>query len=131
MNVRRLAVAGGAALILGSGFASPAAAEPVTTAAVSGTFYVYQHDDARGGWATFTANDRNFATNYWNTGGTVDNGTSSVRNHTNRHATLYQHAAPRAGANCGGDTYHSNANSVDNDLSNNGFDNKASCIVFV
>jgi len=93
----------------------------------AGAFHVYEHDDFNGSSATFTATDRNLSNNSWRgePGRILNNNISSVKNRTNRDIVLYN-----TSRSCAGDAYLSRKNSVDKDLTNNGFDNKASCIQF-
>ncbi|MGW3013090.1 hypothetical protein ACWC9R_30340 [Streptomyces sp. NPDC001219] len=92
-------------------------------------FYLFKDDDRRGGYAYVRGSDRDLRNNRWlsgpHKGRTIDNGTSSVNNTTSHFVVLSDHPG-----SCVGPHYYSNAHSSDNDLSNNGFDNKASCVTF-
>ncbi|MEU8686353.1 hypothetical protein [Streptomyces sp. NPDC048611] len=92
-------------------------------------FYFFKDDDRHGGYAYVTGSDRDLRNNRWlsgpHKGRTIDNGTSSVNNTTSHFVVLSDHPG-----SCVGPHYYSNAHSSDNDLSNNGFDNKASCVTF-
>lgn len=58
--------------------------------------------------------------------GFVTNGASSMKNSTSHVVKLYD------SSNCGGDQgYEAKKHSVDTEFSNNGFDNKASYVVFI
>ena len=95
-------------------------------------FMVYQHDDFKGGYDGFKATDRNLANNRWlDATGSPNNGISSVNNNTNYHVYMYADAAKVGSNKCTGGRYISAPNSEDRDLTNNGFDNRAGCIVFV
>lgn len=120
------AVALGFASVLAAG---PAVASAGTAASESqaGTFYVYEHDDFTGSSAKFTSSDSDLSNNSWQgePGRILNNNISSVKNQTDRDIVLYDSAG-----NCAGDAYLSRKHSEDKDLTNNGFDNKASCIQF-
>lgn len=127
---RRLAVmvgsvALGFAGVLGAGL-SAAAAETADMGARSGIFYVYEHDDFKGGSAWFTADDYDLTDNTWEGEGGrfLNDNISSVINNTDRDIVM------RAHSGCGGDAYLSKKYSEDKDLTNNRFDNVASCIQF-
>ncbi|MFC9682422.1 peptidase inhibitor family I36 protein [Streptomyces sp. NPDC056948] len=99
------------------------------TAADSGTqatyLWLFQHDDFGGSSKNFSGDDRDLSDTFWNgTTSPVNNGASSMKNQTSRDVALYQNVG------CSGDNYFARANSVDADFSNNGFDNKASCVDF-
>lgn len=105
---------------------SAASAETADMSAQSGVFYVYEHDDFNGSSARFTSSDTDLRNNSWQgePGRILNNNISSVKNQTDRDIVLYDNVG------CTGDAYLSRKHSEDKDLTNNGFDNKASCIKF-
>jgi hypothetical protein len=119
----------GAAVALAIGgvlLAAPtASAEP--SAVLAGTFYLYEHDDYNGGVAGFTGSDSDLSNNSWagGPGRIVNNNASSMKNNSDRDVVLYD-----VRGSCTGDAYLARKHSVDSDLTNNGFDNKASCVRF-
>lgn len=119
------AVVLGFAGMLGVG-PSAVAAEAVDMGIQSGSFFVYEHDDLKGGSAVFTATNRDLSGKTWDgePGRFLNDNISSVKNQTDRDVLLYDNSG------CTGDVYLSRKNSEDKDLSNNGLDNKASCIQF-
>ncbi|MFJ8631061.1 peptidase inhibitor family I36 protein [Streptomyces sp. NPDC093568] len=123
---RRIAAAIGSAVLIGAtsiGFAQSATAAEVGTQV--SYFWLFQHDDYAGSSKNFTGDDRDLSNTFWNgTSSKVDNGASSMKNHTSRDVALFQNVG------CSGDNYIALANSVDADFSNNEFDNKASCVDF-
>lgn len=117
--------------LLGSGLPA-AAAGPADIGAQVDYFYIYEHDDQGGGYARFSGNDYNLNNNYWTGGGggrVVNNNASSMDNNTSRDVVMYN-VSSNTGS-CSGRTYNALPNSEDDDLTNNGFDNLASCIKFV
>ncbi|UNO39399.1 peptidase inhibitor family I36 protein [Streptomyces sp. MST-110588] len=113
--------------LLGTAPNAGAGTPPAEDGVRAGTFYLYQHDDYKGYSYDYRGSDSNFTNNYWNhdsSKGSINDGTSSVQNHTDRNVVLWQNAGYT------GDNYFSKKNSVDRDLSNNHFDNKASSIQF-
>ncbi|MFF3543832.1 hypothetical protein ACFYXD_18565 [Streptomyces platensis] len=104
-------------------------AAPAEVGIAAAKFYFFKDDDRHGGYAYVTGSDRDLRNNRWlsgpHKGRTIDNGTSSVNNTTSHFVVLSDHPG-----SCVGPHYYSNAHSSDNDLSNNGFDNKASCVTF-
>ena len=93
----------------------------------SGTFYVYENDDFKGGSGTFTGSDKNLTNDNWENGRpgrTINDNISSVKNQTNRDIILYEHKG------YSGDPYLSRNHTEDKNLTNNGFDNKGSSIQF-
>jgi hypothetical protein len=108
------------------GLASTASADGAGTQARY-YFKVYQHDDYNGRQASFSGTDRELNNKYWSGTTTVmNNGASSVRNDTRYNVGMWD-----KGGSCTGASYTAKKLSVDSDLSNNGFDNKASCVVFL
>ncbi|UKY48076.1 hypothetical protein [Streptomyces inhibens] len=127
--------------LLGLGTATAGAAPSTSSAPAvasaefgvqAGKFYVYKDDNFKNGYYPFARSDGNVANNKWIGGDharrTINNGTSSVKNDTDRWADLYADADD--GHGCGGAKYSSRPHSKDSDLTNNGFDNKASCVRF-
>ncbi|WP_414504046.1 hypothetical protein [Streptomyces sp. NEAU-L66] len=104
-------------------------AAPAEVGINAAKFYFFKDDNRHGGYAYVTGSDRDLRNNRWlsgpHKGRTINNGTSSVNNTTSHFVVLSDHAG-----SCVGPHYYSNAHSSDNDLSNNGFDNKASCVTF-
>ncbi|MFB7495338.1 peptidase inhibitor family I36 protein [Streptomyces sp. NPDC056161] len=107
------------------------ATAPTASAAEAGTqatyFVLYQHDNYGGNYANFSGSDVELNNKYW--GGTtqvMNNGASSMRNFTSSYVGLWD-----KGTACSGASYTAKPNSVDSDFSNNSFDNKASCVVFL
>ncbi|MCF1595466.1 peptidase inhibitor family I36 protein [Streptomyces muensis] len=116
------------ALSAASVFGMTATAE----AADSGTrayFVIYQHDNYDGMHANFSGTDRNLNNKYWaGTQQIMNNGGSSMRNNTGSYVGMWDKGGT---SSCTGDSYTANPNSVDSDFSNNDFDNKGSCVVFL
>ncbi|MDA2804018.1 peptidase inhibitor family I36 protein [Nocardiopsis suaedae] len=94
--------------------------------AAAADFHVYEHDDFNGRNQEFNGSDRNLANNYFDGGGAMNDHISSMKNHADHGISMYQHG----GSSCGGITYYARADSEDRDLTNNDFDNRASCIIF-
>lgn len=123
---------GVATLCLGGALAAPAATAATShhtsasqTSLAAAKLYVYRNDDFSGGYYGFAKNDSNFKNNIWTgAANSVNDGASSMKNQTSRAAVLY------ADAGYAGRTYYAKAHSVDADLTNNGFDNKASSLKF-
>lgn len=117
-GMKHLSVAAVSAMLLVFGSGGPA---------VAGDFTVYQHDDFGGCFYSFHGTDRDWSNNeinYMNClGKNVNNMTSSFQNSMSRDVYLYQYVG------CSGATYHAQPNSEDRDLTNNDFDNKASCLI--
>ncbi|MDN3059812.1 hypothetical protein PH213_35885 [Streptomyces sp. SRF1] len=78
---------------------------------------MYQHDNYKGGWAYVTHTDKDLRNNYWDRGGKVDNGTSSVKNQTRKYVDLYQNVANAQGQ-CTGAHTTSYPGTNDKNLSN-------------
>lgn len=127
---------GVAALIAGGLFATPAAAAfaaPSSHQASAGhvgqtaaKFTLYRHDDFKGGHCSVTKTDKDLRNNDWiGAKNSCNNGASSMRNNTGHTVVLYDKKG------CHGRTYYAKPHSADSDLTNNGFDNKASCIKFL
>ncbi|QUH01926.1 peptidase inhibitor family I36 protein [Saccharopolyspora erythraea] len=127
MKRRTISLLGMAALTGAAmaGFAPVAAAADDAAEAQAGKFWVYQHDDYKGGWYGFSNTDWTFTNNYWtNAGNSVNDGASSMKNETSREVVMYEHKG------YAGRTYYAKPYSVDSDLTNNGFDNMASSLRF-
>ena len=98
----------------------------------SGTFYVYEHDDFKGGSGSFRGSDRTLTNDSWENGPAgriMNDNISSMRNQTDRDIFLWEHAG------FGGDHYLAKKHSEDKDLTHNSnnppnFDNRASSIQF-
>jgi hypothetical protein len=90
-------------------------------------FCLFEHDNYEGGRAVFGSTDRDLRNNLWSggSGGSVHDGASSMINNTGHRVVLF------ANPGCTGRTYNAAPESSDRDLTNNGFDNKADCVVFV
>jgi Peptidase inhibitor family I36 len=130
---RRFGVAVGAVAI---GFAGvfglgPSAAAETANTSAGGGLYVYEHDNFKGGSAFFRTSDPNLSNNSWRgtPGRIINNNISSMKNTSNHDVVMYDIAASRPGS-CHGRAYLAKAHSEDKDLTNNGFDNRASCIKF-
>ncbi|MCX5201408.1 hypothetical protein OG897_08075 [Streptomyces sp. NBC_00237] len=90
-------------------------------------FYLYQHDNYAGNWASFGGSDVELNNKYWSgTTQVMNNGASSMKNYTNSYVGMWDN-----GGVCTGASYTAKPNSVDTDFSNNNFDNKASCVKFL
>jgi hypothetical protein len=136
---RRFGVMVGAAALGFSGILvagpSAAAAETAHMSSPAGAFYVYEHDDFKGGSALFTATDKNLANDSWvgSPGRIIDNNISSMKNQTDRDIYMYD-GGGSSKTNRFGDRYLARKHSEDKDLTKNtnnpSFDNKASCIMF-
>jgi hypothetical protein len=123
------AIALGTLGIVGPG-SSAIADTSAETAAVE-RFWVFEGDNFHDGAKSYTGNDRNFENDEWdNTSRSVSDGTSSVINNTSHYVTLYANRAPNGQTNCTGGAYVSIPWTQDGDLSNNGFDNRADCVIF-
>ncbi|QYN22316.1 peptidase inhibitor family I36 protein [Amycolatopsis sp. DSM 110486] len=121
-------------LVLGVlvGAGSMLALAPSASAAgtcASGHFCLFEDDDYKGQHIEFAyrAGAIDLSKTAWAGGnGFVTNGASSMKNNTSHVVKLYD------SSNCGGNQgYEAKKNSVDTDFSNNNFDNKASCVLFV
>lgn len=127
------AAMGIAALFAGGVVAAPSAVAATGDSAVASEasakaakLYIYRHDDYRGGYRGFSKNDRDFSNNLWiGAENSCNNGASSMRNRTSRAAVLYD------GRGYTGRTYYAKKHSSDSDLTNNGFDNRASSLRFL
>lgn len=91
-------------------------------------FCLFEHDDFGGGRADFSGADTDLTDNFWSggSGGRVHNGASSMINNTGRFVTVRSDAAT-----CRGDDYSADPESEDANLTNNDFDNEASCVLFI
>ena len=112
------------------GVGPSAVAETVNMASQPGVFYVYEHDDFKGGSAAFTSSDSDLRNNSWygQPGRIIDNNISSMKNQTDREIYLYD------AVGCTGEYYLARKKSEDGDLTKNtnnpSFDNRTSCIKF-
>ncbi|HWM36492.1 MAG TPA: peptidase inhibitor family I36 protein [Streptomyces sp.] len=126
------AAVGIAALCVGGVLAAPAATAATNDGAVASDasaaaakLYVYRHDSYKGGYYGFAKSDRDFRNNTWTgAANSVHNGASSMKNKTSRAAVMYD------GPGYTGRTYYAKPRSSDSDLTNNGFDNRASSLKF-
>jgi len=110
--------------------ASAADSAPAAHSAQAGGFHMYQHDNYKGGWAYVTGTDKNLLNNFWDRGGKVDNGTSSVKNQTRKYVDMYQNIRNSAGR-CTGAHTTSYPGTKDPNLSNDAIkDNRLSCVIF-
>ncbi|MFE6225348.1 hypothetical protein [Streptomyces sp. NPDC057854] len=89
-----------ATVALGAGImTAPAATADTATArgtgagysAQAGTFHLYKDSWYEGGWEGLTGSDLNLSNNSWDTGGTVNDETTSVKNMTNKYVDLWRH----------------------------------------
>ncbi|MGP3977315.1 peptidase inhibitor family I36 protein [Streptomyces sp. 8N114] len=128
MKAKRTIVLAASALSLGAssliGFSSTAQAEPQkiqSECVVDTRFCLFEHDDYDGdSWETSTENGcQNLRSPHPN----LDNKASSMANGSNDRVWLYD----KAGCS-GASGYSAKPKSDDEDLTNNGFDNKASSI---
>lgn len=105
-----------------------ATAEPAD-AQIELSIWLYEHDDLDGGGAGFNGDDRNLANNSWigEPGRSVNNNASSMLNNSSRYVILYDTSNATT---CRGLAYTAQPTSEDKDFTNNGFDNKASCVEF-
>lgn len=107
-----------------------AAAEPTDAGVqIDLSIWLYEHDDLGGGAVGFSGDDRNLANNNWigEPGRSPNNNASSMLNDSSRYVILYDTANATT---CRGLAYTAQPTSRDNDFTNNGFDNKASCVEF-
>ncbi|MEV6291111.1 peptidase inhibitor family I36 protein [Streptomyces sp. NPDC004059] len=125
---RKLGVALGALAMCAAGAIMTApAASAAPTGAQASYFVLYEHDDYKGHHANFSGTDRELNNKYWaGTHQVMQNGASSMRNDTGSFVGMWDN-----GSSCTGKSYTAKPHSVDSDFSNNGFDNKASCVVFL
>lgn len=87
-------------------------------------FCLFEDDDFGGGIAIFYDDDRDLRNRNWEgTNRPVHNGASSMINNTGRYVTLQSNAQ-----SCDGDRYTARPESEDRDLTDNEFDNEASCV---
>ncbi|MGR3935878.1 peptidase inhibitor family I36 protein [Streptomyces sp. BRA346] len=111
--------------------ASAADSAPAARSAQAGGFHMYQHDNYKGGWAHVTRTDKNLLDNYWDRGGKVDNGTSSVKNQTRKYVDMYQNGTASPRGRCTGASTTSYPGTSDRNLSNDAIkDNRLSCVIF-
>jgi hypothetical protein len=103
--------------------ASPAA-QADNPACPANRFCLFEHDSFGGGRAVFAGDDSDLRNNFWEgTSRPVHNGASSMINNRGGSVSLRSNAST-----CSGDSYTANAESEDRDLTNNSFDNEASCV---
>ncbi len=96
-------------------------------AAWAGNFYLYQHENYGGYGATFYGTDVELNNKYWNgTTRIMNNQASSMINQSSRAVGMWD-----IGGSCTGASYVAKANSVDTSFANNGFNDKASCVIFL
>jgi hypothetical protein len=128
VRTRRCLVTLGAAsaLVVGgmTGFAPAAQAD--TSGCPANRFCLFEHDDFEGGREVFKRTDVDLRNNYWNgTTNTVSDNASSMINNTGHKVTLWD------GHGCGGyNNYVAKAESDDTDFTNNGNDNRITCVEF-
>ncbi|ADH66743.1 MULTISPECIES: peptidase inhibitor family I36 protein [Nocardiopsis] len=107
------------------GTASTASAASIPAVEAQATYiYLYEHDDYAGGSFRTSGHVYNLQGRCWSGSGCrdVNDNASSMKNRKPNDASFYAHA------NGEGPSYYAQANSVDSDLTNNGFDNRISSI---
>ncbi|MFJ9468574.1 peptidase inhibitor family I36 protein [Streptomyces caniferus] len=87
------------------------------------SFCLFEHDNYLGGRAVFHKTTRHLGNHKFDNGVTVGDNASSMINNMGVAVGLYQDG------DCTGKHYNARRESTDPDFSNNGFDNKASCLV--
>ncbi|WP_187413047.1 peptidase inhibitor family I36 protein [Streptomyces sp. WAC01526] len=88
-------------------------------------FTLYRHDNYKGGHCSLKKSDKDLRNNDWiGAKNACNNGASSMKNKTGHAVVLYDKKGYH------GRTYYAKAHSSDSDLTNNGFDNKASAVRF-
>ena len=125
---RKLAASLGVLAISAATVFGVASSASATESGLQASYFVlYQHDDYKGMHANFSGSDRELNNKYWaGTHQVMQNGASSMRNNTGSYVGMWD-----LGSACSGKSYTAKPHSVDSDFSNNGFDNKASCVVFL
>jgi hypothetical protein len=99
----------------------------VAPAAWAGNFYLYQNTGFGGHQATFAGSDYELNNKYWDgTTSIMQNGASSMINNRNGSVGMWD-----IGSSCTGANYVAKALSNDSTFSNNGFNDKASCVIFL
>ncbi|NBE96893.1 MULTISPECIES: peptidase inhibitor family I36 protein [unclassified Nonomuraea] len=98
------------------------------SSSAGGYFYLYEHDNYKGGYARFKTGDGDLRNNRWiGTNRSVNNGASSMKNQTRYYVHLGETGAASSG-------YAARPYSVDSDLTKNSgkpsYDNRASSIAF-
>lgn len=112
---------------LAGGLVAVLASLAVVPAAWAGNFYFYQNTGFGGYRATFTGSDVELNNKYWDgTSLLAQNGASSMINQSSRAVGMWD-----IGGSCTGVNYVAKALSSDTTFGNNGFDNKASCVIFL
>ncbi len=117
---KSLGVAGGLAAILAS-------CALVFAPSAMASFVLYQSTNLNGYHATFNSSDAELNNRYWDGQTTLaQNGGSSMNNNTGSYVGMWD-----IGGSCTGISYTAAPNSHDLTFSNNNFDNKASCVLFL
>jgi hypothetical protein len=99
----------------------------VVPAAWAGNFYLYEDNGFEGHRATFEHSDAELSNRYWDgTNIIMQNKASSMINHRSSPVGLWN-----IGTSCTGDNYIAQADSHDGSLGSNGFNDEASCVVFL
>ncbi|MER6218978.1 peptidase inhibitor family I36 protein [Streptomyces sp. 900105755] len=127
--IRKLGVAVGVLALAAGGALGMAANASAAESGVQATYFVLYEDDNYGGrHANFSGSDIELNNKYWagDTSAFAQNGGSSMENNTGSYVGLWD-----IGTSCTGASYTAKPNSKDADFSNNGFDNKASCVKFL
>lgn len=115
---RSLRITGGLVAILVSLAVAPSA---------WASFILYENSNFGGNRATFNGGDRELNNNYWDGTHTImQNKASSMRNITSYSVGMWD-----IGSSCIGTNYVAHPNSEDSTFSNNGFNDKASCVIFL
>lgn len=122
MKRKFVLAAGAASLGFVALFGFSPAAQADNGACPKNRFCLFQHDNFEGGRAVFNKTTRDLGNHKFNNGVRVGDNASSVINNKGRSVALYEHDK------CTGKHYNSRKKSSDRDLSNNGMDNKASCL---
>ncbi|MGP4103450.1 peptidase inhibitor family I36 protein [Nonomuraea sp. KM90] len=117
----------GAATLFGPSASASATSEQVGMQAAY--FWLFEHDNKQGGVIGFTGDDKDLANNDWwgEPGRSAEYNASSMDNDTARSVLLWVNG----GTSCSGRVYLAVPNSEDRDLTNNNFDNLASCVDFL
>lgn len=136
---RTLAATAGAAALIGAAVIIAPAANATTSttsttsqtsvshsskvATTAGNFRIFRHDNYKGGYCAFTKDAYDLRDYLWTgASNSCNDGASSMKNTLSKEVVMYQNYGYT------GRTYLAKANSVDADLTNNGFDNMASSI---
>jgi hypothetical protein len=99
----------------------------VVPAAWAGNFYLYENNGFEGHRATFTDSDRELNNKYFD-GTTIiaQNKASSMINNRSSAVGMWN-----LGTTCTGDNYVAQPDSQDGNLGSNGFNDEASCVIFL